>query len=86
MVVLLPEGSHKCGKFLCRVILWIGFSEPLAVSALAACVVGEDQLSEAFDEEDPTFILYLVMACFVGALPVVVGAFSSFSPREDLSV
>lgn len=28
--------------FLCWVIIWIGFSEPLAVSVLATCVVGGD--------------------------------------------
>ena len=56
------------------------------MSVLATCVVGKDQLSEAVDEEDQTFILYVFWGCFVGRWPVVVGAFSSFSPGEDLSV
>lgn len=67
VAVFLPEGSQKCGMFLCWIIIWIGFSEPLALSALATCV-GEDQVSEEIDEEDLTLVVHVFFGVFCGQM------------------
>lgn len=68
VAVFLPEGSQKRGMFLCWVVIRMGFSEPLALSALATSVVGEGKLSKAVDEEDPTFTLYVFLGLFCGQM------------------